>query len=79
MEELCDNTFHCAFIEMNSLGNTVECVSLEPQVDDLTIMVWLALHEAVPLFTEPSGTLALAAPETSYTIMPGLFTPPEVV
>jgi hypothetical protein len=35
--------------------------------------------EAVALFTEPSATLELAAPEISNTIMPGLTTPPEVV
>ena len=35
--------------------------------------------EAVPLFTEPSATPDVAAPEISYTIMPGLITPPEVL
>ena len=31
------------------------------------------------LFTDPSATLEVAAPEISITIMPGLITPPEVV
>ncbi len=35
--------------------------------------------EAVPPFTEPSGTPVVAAPEVSITMIPGLITPPEVV
>jgi len=41
-------------------------------------LVEVVVEAAVPLFTEPSATSELAAPEISNTIMPGLITPPAV-
>ncbi len=41
-------------------------------------LVEVVVEDAVPLFTDPSATPELAAPENSNTMIPGLTTPPAV-